>query len=273
MFRISYLPLLSLLLLVGLLAACAGDKEKGQLVPEQSVETLYNQAADQMDRGEYKEAAKIFSEVERQHPYSPWATRAQLQEAFAEYQDLDYDTAIGTLDQFIQLHPGSNDIAYAYYMRALSFYERIVDVRRDQSYAQEALKGMQEVVSRYPDSTYAKDAVLKISLIEDHLAGAEMTVGRWYMGQKLFIAAIGRFHVVIEKYQTTSHVPEALERLVECYLALGITSEAKATAAVLGYNFPGSNWYQDAYNLLVQNHLTPEADPDSWIEHVWKKVF
>ena len=271
--RFSYPSLLTLLLAIMVLTACAGDKDKDKLAPEHPVEVLYNNAADLMDRGQYKDAAKLFSEVERQHPYSQWATRAQLQEAYADYQDLDYDSAIGALDVFIQLHPGSGDIAYAYYLRALCSYERIVDVRRDQTFAQDALKGMQEVISRFPDSTYAKDAVLKVALITDHLAGAEMEVGRWYMTQKLYIAAVGRFRMVVDKYQTTSHVAEALERLVECYVALGITDEAKATAAVLGYNFPGSDWYQDAYGLMVQNHLTPKEDADTWIGHVWHKIF
>jgi outer membrane protein assembly factor BamD len=194
-------------------------------------------------------------------------------EAYADYQNLDYDAAISALGQFIELHPGNSEISYAYYLRALCNYERIADVRRDQTFAHNALKGMQEVISRFPDTTYAKDAVLKIALINDHLAGAEMEVGRWYLGQKFYIAAIGRFRTVVEKYQTTSHVPEALERLVECYVSLGITDEAKATAAVLGYNFPGSFWYQDAYNLLVKNNLTPEDKSDSWISHVWKQVF
>ena len=234
---------------------------------------LYNRATDSVDKTEYSEAAKQFAEVERQHPYSQWATRAQLMEAYAQYQNLDYDTAVSTLNQFIELHPGNSDVAYAYYLRALCSYERIADVRRDQGYARDALKGMQEVISRYPDTVYAKDAVLKIALIYDHLAGAEMNIGRYYVSQKLYIAAIGRFRTVVEKYQTTSHVPEALERLVECYIALGITNEAKATAAVLGYNFPGSDWYADAYALLLKNNLTPEDDKDSWISRTWQKVF
>jgi outer membrane protein assembly factor BamD len=154
------------------------------------------------------------------------------------------------VDQFIQLHPGNADVAYAYYLRALCYYERIADVRRDQADAREALKGMQDVISRFPDTTYAKDAVLKIALINDHLAGAEMEVGRWYLNQHLYIAAVGRFKTVVDKYQTTSHVPEALERLVECYLALGIIDEAKRNASVLGYNYPGSDWYKDAYSQL-----------------------
>ncbi len=276
----NILRFLILALLAGTLGACAGDKaDKDALPPEESVESLYNRAADLMDHGEYKEAAKQFSEVERQHPYSQWATKAQMMEAFADYQNLDYDEAISALNQFIELHPGSNDAAYAYYLRALCNYERIADVRRDQTDAHDALKGMQDVITRFPDSPYAKDATLKVSLINDHIAGSEMEVGRWYLGQKLYIAAIDRFRVVIDKYQTTSHVPEALERLVECYVALGITKEAKATAAVLGYNFPGSDWYQDAYNLLVHNNITPDKikapapDDETWIGHAWHSVF
>ncbi len=255
-------------------AGCAGDsKDKDALAPDESVDELYNRASDLMEKKDYKEAAKQYAEVERQHPYSQWATRAQIMEAYAQYQDLDYDSAVETLNGFIELHPGNSEVAYAYYLRAMCSYERIVDVRRDQSFAREALKGMQDVISRFPDTTYAKDAVLKIALINDHLAGAEMNIGRWYMTQKLYIAAQGRFRTVVEKYQSTSHVPEALERLVECYLALGMYDEAKATASVLGYNFPGSDWYSDAYNLLVENHLEPEDNSNSWIDSVWHKVF
>lgn len=255
------------------LSACAADKTKDALPPDEPVEALYNKAADLADKGDYAKAAKAFAEVERQHPYSQWATKAQLMEAYSQYQGLDYDTALTTLNEFIELHPGSSDVAYAYYLRALCSYERIADVRRDQSYAKDALKSMQDVISRFPDTTYAKDAVLKIALINDHLAGAEMEIGRWYISQKLYIAAIGRFHTVIDKFQSTSHVPEALERLVECNLALGITSEAKATAAVLGYNFPGSDWYADAYNMLERRNLVPEEDSSSWIGRTWRKVF
>jgi outer membrane protein assembly factor BamD len=270
----TFLRLFLSVILTASLAACAGDKgDKDALPPDEPVESLYNKAADLMDHGEYKDAAKQFAEVERQHPYSQWATKAQMMEAFAYYQNLDYDEAITALNQFIELHPGSNDVAYAYYLRALCNYERISDVRRDQTDARDALKGMQEVISRYPDSSYAKDAKLKISLISDHIAGAEMNVGRWYIGQKLYISAIDRFRTVVEKYQTTSHVPEALERLVECYVALGIKKEAQATAAVLGYNFPGSDWYKDAYSLLVQNNMAPEKDDQSWIGRVWNGVF
>lgn len=253
------------------LTACASDDDAP--MPDKPVEELYNSATDLMNSKEYGKAAKEFEEVERQHPYSQWATRAQLMAAYAQYQAMDYDPAITTLDQFIQLHPGNSNIAYAYYLRALCFYERLADVRRDQSNALNALKALQDVVSRYPNTAYARDAVLKIALVNDHLAGAEMEVGRNYLKQKLYTAAVGRFKTVVEKYQTTSHVPEALHRLVECYLALGITNEAKAIAAVLGHNFPGSKWYEDSYNLLTQNNLTPDEQKDSWIGRTWKTVF
>jgi outer membrane protein assembly factor BamD len=274
----SFSTLRRLSLCVGLtsllaLGACASDKEKDTLPEGQPVEQLYTKATDLLDAKDYKSAAKAFAEVERQHPYSQWATRAQLMEAYSDYQQLEYDDAVTVLDQFIDLHPGNNDIAYAYYLRALCFYERIVDVRRDQSYSREALKGMQDIVSRYPDTTYARDAILKIALINDHLAGAEMEVGRWYMTQKVYTAAMGRFRTVIEKYQNTSHTPEALERLVECTIALGLSKEAQSTAAILGYNFPGSPWYDAAYKLLQAHDLAPEPDDESWISSMWHTVF
>ncbi len=269
--RFSVLRFLAVGLIVLSFAGCAGDKD--ELLPDKPVEELYNSATNLLEKKSYKEAAKEFEEVERQHPYSQWATRAQIMAAYAQYQAMDYDSAIAGLDQFIQLHPGSPQIAYAYYLRALSNYERIADVRRDQSYALNALKSLQEIVNRFPNTPYARDAVLKIALVNDHLAGAEMEVGRNYLKQKLYTAAVGRFRYVVEKYQTTSHVPEALHRLVECYLALGITNEAKATASVLGHNFPGSQWYQDSYNLLVKNNLTPDTDDSTWIGRVWNKVF
>ncbi len=249
---------LSVAALLVALSACAGNNVDKDVFVEEPVDALYTKGADALDRGEYKEAAKNFAEVDRQHPYSQWATKAQLMEAYAYYQDMDYDGAIKALDQFIELHPGSNDIAYAYYLRALSNYERILDVRRDQTSARQALKGLKEIVTRFPNTEYAKDATLKMALINDHLAGAEMEVGRYYIKQHLYIAAIGRFKTVVDKYQTTSHVPEALERLVECYLALGMVAEAKKNGAVLGYNFPGSNWYQDAYNLLQSKGVVTE---------------
>lgn len=265
---LSLSRLVAVTLLVVALGACASDKDKP--LPEKPVEELYNSGMNFLKDKSYRKAAEQFEEVERQHPYSQWATRAQLMAAYAQYLALDYDAAVATLDQFIQLHPGNSNIAYAYYLRALSFYERIADVRRDQSYATNALQSLQDVISRFPETTYAKDAVLKVALVNDHLAGSEMEIGRNYQKVHLCTAAIGRFRNVVEQYQTTSHVPEALHRLVECYLTMGITREAKSTAAVLGYNFPGSPWYQDSYALLTAQNLAPEQDKSSWLNAIFR---
>jgi len=263
--------LVLLCLLLGL-AACSSSKDDKPYV-EQPVDKLYNDAADALDKEDYKTAAKGFDEVERQHPYSQWATRAQLMAAYSQYQDLKYDEAIVALDRFIQLHPGSPEIDYAYYLRGLCYYEQISDVRRDQRVTEQALASLGEVVRRFPNSKYARDAALKIDLTNDHLAGKEMEIGRYYERQGMTNAAIGRFRTVIEKYQTTSHVPEALHRLTECYLSLGLIDEAKATAAVLGHNFPGSEWYMDSYALLVDKNVRPEDSSESWISRAWHSVF
>jgi len=253
------------------LSACASTEEAPYV--ERPVETIYSEAATAMDQERYKEAARLFDEVERQHPYSQWATRAQLMSAFAHYQALQYDDAIIALDRFIQLHPGSEDIAYAYYMKGLCYYEQITDVGRDQRVTQQALDALGELTRRFPDSPYSRDAALKIDLTNDHLAGKEMEIGRYYLRQGYQNAAIGRFRTVIEKYQTTSHVPEALHRLTEAYLALGVVEEAQAAAAVLGHNFPGSEWYVDSYALLVDANVRPESSSKSWISRAWASVF
>jgi outer membrane protein assembly factor BamD len=217
------------------------------------VETLYNYAKETLDRKQYKAAALIFDEVERQHPYSVWARRAQLMSAFSYYMAREYQEAILAAQRFLSLHPGNKDAPYAYYLVAMSYYEQIIDVGRDQKVTQQALDALTELVRRYPNTDYAADARLKIDLARDHLAGKEMAIGRYYQQQGQHLAAISRFRNVVEKYDTTTHVPEALERLVETYLALGIPEEAKKAAAVLGYNYPGSKWYERAYRL-VQKH-------------------
>ncbi|MCD8496779.1 MAG: outer membrane protein assembly factor BamD [Alphaproteobacteria bacterium] len=238
-----------LLLLVFLgLAACGTSEDDIQI--EEPVDVLYNKAADSLDEGNYFEATKYFEEVERQHPYSKWATQAQLMAAFSSYQDQRYDEAILALDRFIELHPGNPDIDYAYYLKALSYYEQISDVRRDQEMTKQARDALNVLISRFPQSKYARDAVLKRDLAEDHLAGKEMEVGRYYLGQGQVNAAINRFQTVIGEYQTTTHVPEALHRLVECYLTLGLKQQAARIASVLGYNYPGSKWYERSYALL-----------------------
>lgn len=231
------------------LAACSTSDDEAYI--ERPVEELYNEAVDANVTGNYTQAAALFLEVERQHPYSVWATKAQLMSAYAYYSQTQYDDAILALDRFIQLHPGNRDIAYAYYLKALSYYEKIVDVGRDQRTTELALTALEELNRRFPDSKYAQDAKLKLDLAYDHLAGKEMEIGRFYLKRANYLAAINRFRNVVEKYQTTSHVPEALHRIAESYTALGIDPEATQTAAVLGYNYPGNDWYVDSYQMLT----------------------
>ena len=250
------------------LAGCSGSDDNSTYV-EQPVEQLYNRGLDDLSAQEYKSAAKNFEEVDRQHPYSVWASKAQIMAAFAYYESNKYDEAIIALDRFIQLHPGHRDLPYAYYLKALCFYEQISDVGRDQRVTQQALDALAEVVSRFPDSPYARDARLKVELCIDHLAGKEMSVGRYYQQHQQYIGAINRYRVVIERYQTTTHVPEALHRLVESYLSLGVKSEAKEAAAVLGYNFPGSEWYQDSYFLMTGEGTRPPDEQGGWFSGIF----
>jgi len=245
------------------LASCGSSDDDKNYV-ETPVEQLYNRALDDLGAQEYKKAAKGFEEVDRQHPYSVWATKAQIMAAFAYYESNKYDDAIIALDRFIQLHPGHRDLAYAYYLKALCYYEQISDVGRDQRATQQALEALAEVVKRFSGSPYARDARLKVELAIDHLAGKEMAVGRYYQRNQQYVGAINRYRVVIERYQTTTHVPEALHRLVESYLALGVKSEAQESAAVLGYNFPGSEWYQDSYFLMTGEGQRPPDEKSSW---------
>ncbi len=252
-------------LLVTLAVAACGAKEAPYV--ERPVEELYNQAMNAMAASEWEAAAKGFDEVERQHPYSVWANKAQLMAAYSYYQKNMYTDAISAAERFIQLHPGSKETPYAYYLVAVSYYEQITDVGRDQKITQQALSSLEEVVRRYPTSEYARDARLKIDLTRDHLAGKEMTIGRYYLRQNQPIAAINRFKAVIEKYQTTTHVPEALHRLAEAYMSLGVLEEAQNVAAVLGYNYPGSEWYVDTYTLVTGQEVptaSTSAEKKSW---------
>lgn len=260
------------LIISGFLTACSSTDEEVSY-QEEPVQILYNRALAQLNNENYLEAARGFDEVERQHPYSVWSTKAQVMSSFAYYQSNKYDQAILAADRFIELHPGNKDVPYAYYLIAISYYEQITGVGRDQKVTRQALEALQKVVRRFPNTEYARDAQLKIDLTRDHLAGKEMEIGRYYQKSKHYVAAINRFRQVIERYQTTTHVPEALHRLTENYLALGIKDEAQNSAAVLGYNFPGSEWYQDSYALLDENYLRPKIDEDSWLVKTWKKVF
>jgi outer membrane protein assembly factor BamD len=262
-----------------LLAACSsGDDDAAVLKPPETAEKLYNDARDQISESNYKEAIKSFEEVERQHPYSPLATDAQVMSAYSSYLMGDYDSATSTLERFVKISPNSDSTPYAYYLIGICYYEQISDVGRDQKITEQALSALREVVRRFPDSDYARDAKIKLDLTVDHLAGKEMQVGRYYLRHDDLLAGINRFRFVVENYQTTSHVPEALHRLVESYLKLGIIEEANRYASVLGHNFPSSSWYRDSYKLMtgVGSQKATSSDAalktppktSSWLEHI-----
>ena len=257
--------LLPLVTLLPLLAGCGmfgGDdptpKPKLAAGPA-PVEDLYNNGVDALHDERYALAVKQFDAVEQNYPYSSWAVNAQLMQGYTDYLRNHYDEAIPVLDRFIQLHPAHPEIAYAYYLRSLCYYEQIADTQRDQRGTQEAMSALQDVVNRFPDTPYARDVRLKIDLARDHLAGKEMLIGRYYQEQHLYGAAIGRFQDVVDNFQTTNHVPEALHRLTEIYLSLGMRQQARRTASVLGYNYPGSSWYEDSYNQLLDDKLVTNA--------------
>ena len=240
---------------------CAADEE---VYKEEPVESLYNQALIKLESNEYETAAKAFAEVDRQHPYSIWATKAQLMSGFSFYQNNDYDEAIIALDRFISIHPSNKDVSYAYYLKALCYYEQISDVGRDQQMTRLALKALREIVARFPDSKYSRDAAVKIDLTRDHLAGKEMAIGRYYENQGLYLGAINRYKNVIDNFQTTTHVPEALHRLTESYLSLGLIEQAKQMASVLGHNFPGSEWYIDSYEMVEGKEVRKKEKKGRW---------
>ena len=271
---------LSLLLAAPLwLAACSQwDGKESSLTSRAALaaetpDSLYAAGMDSLKQQRYAQAQQFFDAVEREHPYSTWATGAALMSAYSDYQRNRYTEAIGGLNHFIQLHPGHRDIAYAYYLRSLCYYEQIVDSQRDQKGTETALAQLQEVVNRFPDTSYARDAALKIDLARDHLAGREMEIGRFYQARSLPQAAIGRFRRVIEDYQTTNHVPEALHRLTEIYISLGLTDEARKTASVLGHNYPGSPWYQDSYALLVDGAPPAAGDRPGFLRRSFDWIF
>jgi outer membrane protein assembly factor BamD len=252
-FRITVLALAAGALALTGGCASRNGKNKDTAYVARDVDTLYAAAKSRLDKGDTRQAAALFDEVERQHPYSPWARRAQLMSAFSYYAARDYTKSIQSAQRFLSIHPGNKDAPYAYYLIAVSHYEQISDVSRDQKTTAQARQSLNDVIRRYPNTPYASDARLKLDLVNDHLAGKEMTIGRSYQRSGKWLAATLRFRNVVENYQTTSHAPEALYRLVESYLSLGVPDEAQKAAAVLGNNYAGSDWYRRAFDLM-QRH-------------------
>jgi outer membrane protein assembly factor BamD len=252
------------------LGACA---DKDAIVPDEPAEKLYNEGVFLLnERKDYKEAGKKFEEVERQHPYSEWARKSLIMATYSYYSSAQYEEAITAAQRYITLHPGNPDAAYAQFLIGSSYYDQISDVTRDQTKTEKAITAFEEVQRKYPTSEYAMAARKKLEFARDQLAGKEMNIGREMLSKKNFPGAINRFKVVVTQYQTTRHVEEALERLTECYMTMGIASEAQTAAAVLGHNFPDSPWYKDAYRLVKAGGVEPVEDKGSWISKAFKSI-
>jgi outer membrane protein assembly factor BamD len=259
------------------LAACSSMGElfgqSDETYIEEPADKLYNEGLYLLnDKKEPKSAAKKFEEVDRQHPYSDWARKSLIMSAYAYYEGGEYDESINAAKRYVTLHPGSADAAYAQFLIGSSYFDRIPDISRDQDRTEKAVSELQEVVRKFPNSEYAVAAKRKIEIARDQLAGKEVNIGRWYMQKRDYTGAINRFKVVVTRYQTTRHVEEALMRLTEAYMTLGIVDEAQTSAAVLGHNFPDSPWYQDAYNLVKSRGLEPAENKKSWISRAFKII-
>lgn len=258
-----------------LLAGC-GNRDAGatnQPLDSFTAEEIYKRGEYELENGKRpKDAVRYFAEIERLYPYSDWAKRALIMQAYAYHKARQYDDARGAAQRFIDNYPADEDAAYAHYLLALSYYDQIEEVGRDQGVTFQALQSLREVIEQYPNTEYARSAVLKFDLAFDHLAGKEMEIGRYYLKRGDYTAAINRFRVVVEEYQTTTHTPEALMRLVEAYLALGLTNEAQTAGAILGHNFRSSPFYQDAYNQLRGRGLTATPQGNSWLTKVYRQV-
>ena len=246
-----------------------GDKDEPVL--DQPADRLYNEGLYLLnEKKDIKGAAKKFEEVDRQQPYSEWARKSLIMSAYAYYQAGDYEDSINSAKRYIQLHPGSPDAAYAQYLMGSSYFDQIRDISRDQDRTEKAISNLEEVIRKYPDTEYAAASKRKVAIARDQLAGKEVMLGRWYLERRDYTGAINRFKVVVTRYQTTRHVEEALLRLTEAYMALGIVDEAQTSAAVLGHNFPDSRWYKDAYTLLTSRGLAPSENKGSWISQAFK---
>lgn len=266
------IPLIAAVICAAILSGCASNADKGELGNKDPPEVIYAEADKLMDKGNFVDAAKKFEEVDRDYPYSPYARRAIAMSAFAYYSAEQYPEAIQAAKRYTTLHPGTKESALAQNIIAMSYYDRITDPARDQAGTQDALKELRILVRRYPKSPYALKARNRIKIAVDMLAAKEMKVARYYLEQKTYLAAINRYRIVVTKYQTTAHVEEALMRIAEAYMALGIQAEAQTATAVLGHNFPESKWYQYAYKLLKSGGLAPRETRTSWISRAWRKV-
>ena len=250
----------------------AGEKYETKIVPDIPAEDIYNQGVARLNNKDASGAAKKFGQLEKDYAYSDWARKGLLMQTSAQYQAGNYDDAIESGGRYAKLYPTTPDAAYAVYLQAMSYYNQVPDISRDQMQSAKALELFTEVATKYPNSEYANDAKYKIQVARDQLAGKEMSVGRFYLGRKNYTAALNRFREVIGKYQTTRHTEEALMRLTEAYLALGISNEAQTAAAILGHNYPDSQWYKDAYALLQGEGLEPHEDQGSWLSKAFKKI-
>ena len=249
-----------------------GEKYETKILADVPADDIYNQAIARLNKKDTSGAAKKFGQLEKDYAYSDWARKGLLMEAAAQYQGGEYDDAIDSGSRYYKLYPNTPDAPYALYLQAMSYYNQVPDISRDQSQAGKAMVLFDEIVSKYPKSEYADDAKYKLQVTRDQLAGKEMSVGRFYLARKNYTAAANRFREVLAKYQTTRHTEEALMRLTECYMALGITSEAQTAAAILGHNYPDSEWYKDAFALLQSDGLEPHEDTGSWMSKAFKKI-
>ncbi|GGE42409.1 outer membrane protein assembly factor BamD [Agaricicola taiwanensis] len=271
----SALRVVAVLTVAVSLSACSifGEKDEDAVVlPDEPADKLYNEGLYYVNEGNYNKAAEKFEEVDKQHPYTEWARKSLVMVAYSHYAQGNYDDAITNARRYLALHPGSEDAAYAQYILAMSYYNEIPDISRDQQRTQRALLALQEIADKYPNSEYAEPARQRIVVARDQLAGKEMEVGRYYLNQRNYIGAINRFRSVISDYQKTRHVEEALARVAEANMALGIVDEAQTAAAVLGHNFPDSQWYQDTYKLVQSRGLEPRENKESWISKAFRKV-
>ena len=260
----------TLLLILLTVSSCARNRQEP--IETRSAQQIYLDAEALLADGQPRDAGEMFSEVERLYPYSEWAKRSMLMSAFAYHEGAQYAESRSAAERYLEFFPADVDAPYAQFLIALSYYDQITDIGRDQANTFEALQEMRDIIERYPDSEYAKSAQLKFELALDHLAGKEMEVGRYYLARGNYAAAVNRFRAVVEQYQTTTHTPEALHRLVEAYLSLGLTQEAQTAAAILGHNFQGSTWYADSYALLTGRGLEPDNAGDSWLNQTYRQV-